>query len=280
MILVTTAGKVGSETARLLTQREIPVRILVRNPEKAKALEDAGAEIAVGDLEAPESIDEAMAGVTTVVLVSPGVPAQELNVVHSAARAGVDQVVKATSNASADSPIARRRWQVEIETGLTASGLAHTLLRSNAYMQNVLALAPAIAKTSGFGSSAGKGQVGMIDARDVAAVAAEIAASPAGHAGKTYWLTGPELISNYDVAAVLSKLLGRPITYRELSFEDDKDAMIRAGVPEPVAQMNAQAFSMIADGDAGWLSEDVPSLLGRPARSFEQFATDYAAAFS
>ncbi len=280
MILVTTAGKVGSETARLLTQREIPVRILVRNPEKAKALEDAGAEIAVGDLEAPESIDEAMASVTTVVLVSPGVPAQELNVVHSAARAGVDQVVKATSNASADSPIARRRWQVEIETGLTASGLAHTLLRSNAYMQNVLALAPAIAKTSGFGSSAGKGQVGMIDARDVAAVAAEIAASPAGHAGKTYWLTGPELISNYDVAAVLSKLLGRPITYRELSFEDDKDAMIRAGVPEPVAQMNAQAFSMIADGDAGWLSEDVPSLLGRPARSFEQFATDYAAAFS
>ncbi len=68
-------------------------------------------------------------------------------------------------------------------------------MRSNAYMQNVLALAPAIAKTSGFGSSAGKGRVGMIDARDVAAAAAEIAASPAAHAGKTYWLTGPELIS-------------------------------------------------------------------------------------
>jgi glutamine synthetase len=43
----------------------------------------------------------------------------------------------------------------------------------------------------------------------LAAVAAEIAASPALHAGKTYWLTGPELISNYDVAAVLSRLLGR-----------------------------------------------------------------------
>ena len=111
-------------------------------------------------------------------------------------------------------------------------------------------------------------------------MAAGIAASPAPHAGKTYWLTGPELISYSGVAAVLSKLLGRPITYRELSFEHDKDAMIRAGVPEPIAEMNAQAFTMIADGDAEWVTEDVPSLLRRPARSFEQFASDYAAAFS
>ena len=280
MILVTTAGKVGSEAVLLLRQREVPVRVLARNPDKARALADAGAEIAAGDLDAPDSIDAAMAGVTTVVLVSPGVPAQELNVVASAARAGAGHVVKATSNASADSPIARRRGQTEIEAGLAASGLAHTLLRSNAYMQNVLALAPAIARTSGFGSSAGPGRIGMVDARDVAAVAAEIAVSPAPHAGKTYWLTGPELISNYDVAAVLSTLLGRTITYTELSFEQDKDTMIRAGVPEPVAEMNAQAFSMIADGDAEWVTEDVPSLLGRPARSFEQFAADYAAAFS
>ncbi len=111
-------------------------------------------------------------------------------------------------------------------------------------------------------------------------MAAEIAASPAPHAGKTYWLTGPELISNYDVAAVLSKLLGRTITYTELSFDENRDAMIRAGVPAPIAEMNAQAFSLTADGDAEWVTDDVPSLLGRPARSFEQFATDYATAFS
>jgi uncharacterized protein YbjT (DUF2867 family) len=121
-----------------------------------------------------------MAGVSAVVLVSPAVPAQELNVVHSAARAGVGHVVKATSKASADSPIARRRWQAEIEAGLAASGIPHTLLRSTAYMQNVLALAPAIAKTSSFGSAARKGRSGMVDARDVAAVAAEIAAAPPG----------------------------------------------------------------------------------------------------
>ena len=280
MILVTTAGKVGTEAARSLILREAPVRVLVRDPGKARALADAGAEVAVGDLDVPASIDRAMAGVTGVVLVSPAVPAQELNVVASAARAGVGHVVKASSKASADSPIARRRGQAEIEAGLADSGLAHTLLRSNAYMQNVLSLAPAITATSGFGSSAGKGRAGMVDARDVGAVAAEIAASPASHAGKTYWLTGPELISNYDVAAVLSELLGRPIAYTELSFDENRDAMIRAGVPAPVAEMNAQAFSLTADGDAEWVTDDVPAILGRPARSFKQFAADHATAFA
>jgi len=230
MILVTTAGKVGTEAVRSLIRREAPVRVLVRDPGKGRALAAAGAEVAVGDLDVPASLDEAMAGVTEVVLVSPAVPAQELNVIASAARAGVGHVVKASSKASADSPIARRRGQAEIEAGLAGSGLAHTVLRSNAYMQNVLALAPAIAATSGFGSAAGKGRTGMIDARDVGAVAAEIAVSPASHAGKTYWLTGPELISNYDVAAVLSELLGRAISYTELRVTAPNSEVAGVGV--------------------------------------------------
>jgi uncharacterized protein YbjT (DUF2867 family) len=280
VILVTTAGKVGSEAAGLLTQRQVPVRVLVRDPKKGEELADAGAEIVVGDLDVPESLDQAMAGVSAIVLVSPAVPTQELNVIASAARAGVGHVVKATSKASTDSPIARRRGQAVIEAGLAASGLPHTLLRSNAYMQNTLLLAPVIAKTNSFGSAAGKGLVGMVDARGVGAVAAEIAASPAPHVGKTYWLSGPELISNYDVAEVLSRLLGRTITYRELTFDENKSAMVSAGVPEVIAEQNAQAFSLTAEGDAEWVSDDVQTILGRRACSYEQFAADYAPAFS
>jgi uncharacterized protein YbjT (DUF2867 family) len=282
MILVTTAGKVGTETVRQLREQDQPVRVLVRDPGKpaASALAAVGAEVVPGDLEVPSSIDAAMTGVSTVVLVSLAVPVQELNVVASAVRAGVGHVVKATSEATADSPVARRRWQHEIEEGLAASGIPHTLLRSNAYMQNVLALAPAIAATSGFGSAARKGRTGMVDARDTAAVAALIATEPRGHAGKTYWLTGPEAISNYDVAEVLSRLLGRTVTYHELTLEENTAAMIKAGVPAPIAEMNATAFGLAADGKAEWVTDDVPSLLGRPARSFEQFATDYASAFS
>jgi uncharacterized protein YbjT (DUF2867 family) len=280
MILITTAGKVGSEAARLLAERDEPVRVLVRDPEKATALAQAGVEVAKGDLEVPASIDAAMQGVSSVVLVSLAIPAQELNVVDSAVRAGVEHVVKITSKASADSPIARRRGQNEIENGLIASGLGSTLLRNNAYMQNFFMSAPSIAKTSSFGSAAGDGRVGMIDTRDVAAVAAEIAASPGPHAGKTYWPTGPEAITFADAAAVLSKLLGRPITFQPLTVEEQTQAMIDVGLPESLARMNAQAVALFAEGDSDYVTNDVPSILGRPARTFKQFATENAAAFS
>ncbi|HEY5333879.1 MAG TPA: SDR family oxidoreductase [Solirubrobacterales bacterium] len=280
MILITTAGKVGSEAARLIAGRDEPVRVLVRDPEKVTALAEAGVDVAVGDLDVPTAIDAAMDGVSAVVLVSPAIPAQELNVVDSAVRAGVEHVVKITSKASADSPIARRRDQTEIEQGLIASGLGYTFLRNNAYMQNFLMLAPGIAATSSFGASTGDGRVGMVDTRDVAAVAAMVASSPAEHSGKTYWPTGPERLSYAEAAAVLSTVLDRPITFQPLSFEEQKQAMVDAGLPENLAGMNAQALSLFAEGDSDWVTDDVPSLLGRPARSFEEFAIDNAAKFS
>jgi uncharacterized protein YbjT (DUF2867 family) len=280
MILITTAGKVGSEAARVLAGKDEPVRVLVREPDNAIALSRLGVDLTKGDLDDLASIDAAMDEVTSVVLVSPAVPAQELSVIDSAARAGVGHVVKITSKSSADSPIARQRGQAEIEAGLLASGLDYTLLRNNFYMQNFLMLAPGIAATDSFGASAGAGQVGFIDTRDVAAVAADIAAAPGGHAGKTYLLTGPELLSYADVAATLSNVLGRPIVFHARTREEDAQTMIDAGLPAAIADMNAHAVSLIADGDAGWLSSDVPTVLGRPARSFAQFATDNAAAFT
>ena len=152
--------------------------MLVRNPEKVTALAEAGVDVRSGDLEVPATIDAAMRGVTSVVLVSPAIPRQELNVVASAARARVQHVVKITSKASADSPIARRRGQFEIDKGLLASGRGYTLLRNNAYMQYFLMITRAIAETSSFGTATGDGRIGHVDTRDIAAVAAEIAAAP------------------------------------------------------------------------------------------------------
>jgi uncharacterized protein YbjT (DUF2867 family) len=279
MILITTAGKVGSVAALLLAQREVPVKVLVRDPAKADGLARAGVEVIAGDLRIPAPIDAAMRGVAAVVLVSPAVPAEELNVIDSAVRAGVNHVVKVTSKASLDSPIARRRGQAEIENALVASGLGYTLLRNNAYMQNFLMLAPAIAATGGFGASAGDGRIGMIDTRDVADVAARIAASPEPHAGKTYWPTGPEVLSYADAAAILSEGLGRPVAYHQLTFEQQRQAMINAGLPANVAEDNARALGLFADGDADYTTDDVPALLDRPARTFKQFVTDYAQAW-
>ena len=221
-----------------------------------------------------------MQGVSSVLLVTPPVVQQELNVIDSAVRAGVEHVMKITTKASADSPVARRRNQAEIENALIASGLGYTLLRNNAYMQNFLMMAPGIAKANSFSTATGDGRVGHVDVRDVAAVAAAIAASPSAHAGRTYWPTGPEVLSGTEVAAVLSGVLGRPITFHPITFEEQKQAMLNVGLPEAVADDNARAVALMADGDCDYLTDDVPSILGRAARSFEQFATDYATTFS
>jgi uncharacterized protein YbjT (DUF2867 family) len=280
MILITTAGKVGAEAARLVAAQGGPVRILARHPENVAVLSQAGVEVVEGDLEAPASIDAAMRGASSVILVSPATPTQELNAVDSAVRAGVNHIVKITSKASADSPIARRRAQTEIEAELIASGLSYTLLRNNVYMQNFLMLAPAIAKTSSFGANTGDGHAGLIDTRDVAAVAAEIATNPAPHKDKTYWPTGPESLSYPDAAAILSRVLDRPIGFHPLTDDKQTQAMVNVGVPEHIAQMNAQALALLAQGDSDWVTNDVPTILRRPARNFEQFATDHAQAFA
>jgi uncharacterized protein YbjT (DUF2867 family) len=147
-------------------------------------------------------------------------------------------------------------------------------------MQNFLMMARAIAETSSFGTATGDGRIGHVDTRDVAAVAAEIAASPAAHAGKTYWPTGPDVLSANEVAAVFSRVLGRTITFHPITVAEQKQAMLDVGLPENVAEDNARAVALMAEGDCDYVTDDVAAILGRPPRSFEQFATDYAAAFS
>ena len=278
MILVTGAtGNVGSQTVRLLAAHHADVRALVRDPSRAQP---AGVDVVTGDFDDAASLDAAMRGVDTLVLVSPAVPRQEIAAIDSAARNGVTHVVKATSKASADSPVERRRGQAQIEAHLQASTRNWTLLRSNAYLQNLLTLAPMVKKTDEFVMSAGDGKVGMVDAHDVAAVAAVIAADPAGHVGATYWPTGPDLISYTDVATELSAALGRAIEYRRVSPEQHRQMMIDAGVPEPVANSNAQAFALNADGDGAWVTDDVLTLTGHAPRGLHDFITQHAQAFA
>jgi len=280
MILITTAGKVGSETARLLAERGEPVRLIVHTPEKAAAASRPGVDVIVADLEDARAVDRAMAGVRSVLLVTSPVVSQELNVIASAARAGAGHVVKVTTKATADSPIARRRNHAAIEQNLIDSGLGYTLLRNNAFMQNFLMMAPGIAQADAFSTATGDGKIGHVDARDVAAVAAEITASPAAHAGKTYWPSGPAALSGAEVAEVFSLVLGRTITFRPISYEEQLDIMLAVGMPRPVAQDTARAVALMAGGDCDFVTSDVADIIGRQPGSFEEFVKAYADAFA
>jgi uncharacterized protein YbjT (DUF2867 family) len=279
VILVTTAGKVGAHAAALLARGGHETRLVVRDPDAHRGLRDAGVELVRADLDDPKSVAAALEGVSSVILVTAASLPQEASVVRAATVAGVAQVTKVTTEASADSPIARRRDHHAVEQLLAESGLAHTLLRSNAFMQNLLALAPDIATTARFASPSGDGRIGMIDARDVAEVAARIAASPAGHAGRTYRLSGPAALSYDDVAVQLGALLGTTITHDRITVAEQEAILLARGFPAAVARANAQALGLFASGDSQWTSPDAASLLGRPATSFAAFAAEHRVAF-
>lgn len=279
MILVTTAGKVGTATAHELAAQGVETRIIARSVGKRAALQRAGIDVVDGDLAVPATIESALDGVSGVVLVSPAVPAEEINVVDAARRAEVEHIVKVTSKAAHDSPLLRRRHHAAIETALVSSGIGYTLLRNNAYMQNFLMLAPSIRRSRSFASSAGDGRIGMIDTGDVARVAAHIAAEPATHDSKTYWLSGPQSISYGDAARILTEVVGEQVTFHPLTFAEQKAAMMALGLAEPIAEMNTQALSLFADGDSGWTTDDVATVTGHPPRTFEQFVRHNASDF-
>ncbi|WP_406638861.1 NmrA family NAD(P)-binding protein [Amycolatopsis sp. WGS_07] len=263
MILITGAtGKIGSEAVRLLG----PVRTLVRTP-------SGGPDEVIGDFDRPDTLDAALRGVDTLLLIGPAVAEQQIAALDRAVAHGVQHVVRVTNHkAYPDSPVARRREHARIDAHLKASGMAYTLLAPNFFMQNLLALAPEIAGTGGFSTSAGDGRIGMIDARDVAAAAAVIASSPAEHAGRTYLLTGPELVTFADVAREWASATGRPVEYRRISTDEHRAAMEANGVPE--AGSNAQVFELLAEGDGAWLSEDFASVTGGAPRGLRTFLAD------
>nr|WP_274918854.1 NAD(P)H-binding protein [Streptomyces sp. WZ-12] len=266
-----------------MVNRSAPVsgRALVRNTSRVPRDGSwRGVEIAVGDFDRPDTLDGAMLAVDTLLLISPSVPGQEIAAIDSAARQGVRHVVKITNHrATEDSPVDRRRDHARIEAHLKASGVGYTLLAPNLLLQNLFAVAPMIQQTRGFVMSAGDGQFGAIDARDVSAAAAAVACAPAEHAGRTYLLTGPELVTYADVAAELTRALGRQIQYHRITPDQHREAMIQAGLPESVATSNAQVFGLIAEGDAGWLSDDVAALTGHRPRSLRTFVTDHVDVF-
>ncbi|MET9263155.1 NmrA family NAD(P)-binding protein [Amycolatopsis sp. NPDC004079] len=262
MILVTGAtGKIGREAVRLLG----PVRTLVRTP-------SGGTDEVIGDFDRPDTLDAALRDVDTLLLIGPAV-ASQIAVLDRAVAHGVRHVVRVTNHKAVDdSPVARRREHARIDAHLKASGMAYTLLAPNFFMQNLLALAPEIAGTGGFSSSAGDGRIGMIDARDVAAAAATIATDPAAHAGRTYLLTGPELVTFAEVAQEWASVTGRPVEYRRISAEEHRAVMESNGVPE--AGSNAQVFELLAQGDGAWLSGDFAAVTGGAPRGLRAFLAD------
>jgi uncharacterized protein YbjT (DUF2867 family) len=283
MILVTGAtGHVGSELVRLLAEQGAPARALVHSPDKAAPIQHLGLETALGDYEQPDTLDVAMKGCDQLFLLSPPSPRQpqqEQHIIDAARRAGVEYVVKQSVPwAGPDAPLVFCRWHGQVEQHLAQSGLAYTLLRPSSFMQNFLMSAQQVADQGVLYGMFGEGRVAFIDARDIAAVAAELLTNP-GHQGASYTLTGPEALSAAEVAERLSAATGRQVRYVDVGADGFRQALAGAGMPGWLVDGVVEGNTMLAAGHGATVTDEVARLTGRPPRTFAQFAADHQGAF-
>ena len=279
-ILVTGAtGNTGSLLVPALREAGVDVRVFVRNESKAQPFKDKGVEVVLGDLDKPETIAPAVEGVDKIYLLTWNGPTQEQqakNVINAAKQAGTPYLVRHSMWGSEKSRIIKQGYAVD--EAVKSSGLPWTILMPTFFMQNTMMAAQTIATDGVIYMNMKDGKLGMIDIRDIVDSALAVLTG-SGYEGKNYILTGPEPISFHDVARTFSRVLGKDVKYVNVPDEAALQSMVGMGVPEWIAQGYAELAQGFSENFANRATENVENLTGHPARSFEQFARDFAQAF-
>ncbi|MCM3921228.1 NAD(P)H-binding protein [Frankia sp. AiPs1] len=286
MILVTGAtGTVGGEVLRLLVDRGAPIRAMTREPARLRLPADALIDVVQADFDRADSLHRAVAGVDSVfLLTAPGaagsVAEHDLAMIRAARAGGVRKVVKLSAiggkaDDAADLPSLRHRAG---EQALAASGLTWSALRPSSFASNTLSWSDAIRAGNPVPNLTGTGAQGVVDPRDVAAVAVEALLTDE-HDDAAHTLTGPELLSVPDQVAQLAAELGRTITTVEVPPHAVRQQLVSAGFEPSVADSAVDGYQLVRDGGNAVLTDDVERILGHPARAFRAWAHDHRAAF-
>jgi uncharacterized protein YbjT (DUF2867 family) len=275
-ILVTGAtGTTGGEVVRQLAAAGISARALVRDLGKVDSRATPSIEFVVGDLGDAKSLASAMHGIEAIylnIVPGPDALAQIDNAIAAAKIAGVSSIVKLSGlNASADSPSAIIRMHSEADDRVRASGLGYTILRANSFHQNILGQLEGIKTNSAFYLPLGDARQSLIDVVDIAAVAI-LAMTGDAHRNQTYDLTGPESLTFADVAASLSRARGKPVTYVPITRDQFEETLRGYGTPAAAASSVGELFDAFASGIYANVTDDLPKILGRAPRSFDDFA--------
>ena len=283
ILVIGATGRIGGDLVKGLAARGEEVRALVRNSEKAAAVQGHGVEAVVGDLEKHETLDEALQGVDKAFLISGDnsrIAELHGNFVEAARRADVRHIVRSSILVAMmpDSPLALSKWHREADQHVINSGIPYTILQPAYFMQNFLMSAVTIASDGLVYGAMGGGNIGVIDTRDIVDIAATVLTS-GGHEGQSYVLTGPEALSMTDVAAKLSTALSKEVKYANMSPDDAKAGMVAMGLPDEIADAWVRLAQMVSMGAADMVTPTVKEITGVEPRSFDQFARDFAHVF-
>jgi len=286
ILVIGATGRVGRHVVDQLVRRDAVVRVLTRDP--AKVSFPTGVEVAQGDLLDIDAIRSALNGVRTLFLLNAVTGdefTQALVTLNLAREAGIERVVY-LSVFEADRAVNVPHFAVKYgaERMLEQMGFGATILRPTYFIDNEVMVKDVILNHDVYPVPIGGKGVAMVDARDIAEVAAiELIRRDTADAAlpiETINVVGPETLTGEAVAAIWSDVLGRPVAY---GGDDPSgfEANMTTFMPKWTAyEMRLMAERYVNDGmipEAGDV-ERLTALLGRPLHSYQETAARIAGA--
>jgi len=285
MFLVTdVTGHVGRAVLAELANQPVAVRALLQEPGDLP-IKAPNIEAVRTDPDDPGSLQRAVEGVEAVFLASgfsPHIAEAHLKIATAAKAAGVKRFVQLSGvGANPQMCCARAlRWLGQAETSVSAcQDVAVTRLRPTYMLQLLFEFAPTIAQQGLIAGPFRSTPWSWVDARDVAAVAVAALKDPS-HAGRIYTVTGSEALSFPQIAERLSKILGKPVRYNDITSNEARGWLQGKGMSPVMIEAKLELW----DANASNMLNVAPNTVvqdvtGRPPRSLEEFVQDYKSRF-
>lgn len=296
IVITGASGNYGrGVTDRLIAQgRAADLILITRKPEKLSDRAAQGCTVRYGDFDKPETLEQAVQGADKMLLISGtrvgARVVQHRAAIDAAAAAGVKHVIYTSFIGIDDpaNPAEVRHDHIETERLIRASGCGWTMLRDAHYADAmILMMGPNVIQTGQWFSNAGEGREAMVW-RDDCIESAVAVLTGDGHEGQIYNITGPDLQTFAEVAAIMAEVTGRPVEHVSLDDEGQYAMFDAMGIPRrPVDDLEVAGIpwnsdDMVSFGRAireGFLelcTDDVERLTGRKARSVRQMIEDNA----
>ncbi|MBM2710072.1 NmrA family NAD(P)-binding protein [Mesorhizobium caraganae] len=286
--LVTGAtGETGRYTVQRLLEKGHAVRAMVhKEDERAETLRSEGAEVVVGDLLEHDNVIRAAAGTTAAYFcypVRPGIIQTTAYFADAARRAGLKAVInmsQISAREDSESHAARDHWIAE--RIFDWSGVPTIHLRPTFFSQWLLYpfARKTIVEQSIIDLPYGTGRHAPIAAEDQARLIAVLLADPAAHVGKTYTLHGPTELDQPGIAAAISEVLGRKISYQPLTIPAYRERLEKFGLPEFLIQHFCAIALDYQNGIFSGADKIIAEVTGMPPMTVQDFVTSHRAAFN
>jgi NAD(P)H dehydrogenase (quinone) len=273
------SGKLGGLTIEFLLERGVPpadIIAVVRDVTRATALAARGVELRRGDYTDAPSLEQAFRGIDRLAFISTSALGDERmlhhgNVVKAARNAGIPHIFyTSVIKPAAEARFAASPGHFHTERLIRESGITHTFLRNNLYMDLVPLMFGSAVATGRLAHNGADGRVGFIARSDVALALAAVLSSE-GHGNRDYAITAPQPYGLADVARGLARASGKSVTYEILGSQDFRLLLESIGVPPAGVGMAVALGDAIRAGEFDAQSGDVGKLTGRTPVTLDTF---------